>query len=341
MNTFNQYILEEESGEIIFDASDGEFVRLTQPPAGPAGPPRPAGPPNPDNPPEEPIDPPPPGDPEDLEDGDEADWKDIPLDEHDTGGFAEKAAEQGADTAKQTPAQRTSLNQHAGSASRGSTGSSSGYVHINKAKPQLNWRLYIRQKMTMLANKIRLERRPEYGRPDPVDTAVTGVYHPQKLVKQIPTQTVFAAIDVSASVSTETQSKFTAEIINLAKTMQLPVTLLDWDTNVTGRSDIDEQGNFDGGKDASGMPLKRDVTGPIGGGGTEITCVKLYFEAEKITNPGLVIYLTDGGIENNAKFIRSDKLFVINKGGTDHPLLYAHENGGDIVKPAEIVWLLD
>ena len=99
---------------------------------------------------------------------------------------------------------------------------------------------------------------------------------------------IVVAIDTSGSIGSKELSEFATELASICELCNPEqVRVLWWDTEVHGEQvfDANNYGNI------------ANLLKPLGGGGTRVTCVAEYIEANKIKPRG-IIYLTDGYIES-------------------------------------------
>jgi len=243
-----------------------------------------------------------------------------PLDQHIRGDEAAEAAkEQGADPANMSESELQREIQQAAQAAqkRGVQAGNSLRTITGQQEAKIDWRAIIRKYMSQATS--RMKQGSLWDRPSRLSQAI-GVYMPQKIDKPIPGVELIAAVDVSGSVSPDDFNKFYAELQKLARTFKQPVEVLYWDVSVESSEIIDARGNPG--------PKGAVRGGVVGGGGTEITSVKRYLEKEK-RKPRLVVYLTDGWIEDTPDFIpRAQRLFVITHNGSEEIL----KNHGETVK---------
>jgi predicted metal-dependent peptidase len=95
---------------------------------------------------------------------------------------------------------------------------------------------------------------------------------------------IVVGVDTSGSISQETITKALSEVVSICDNVTPEkVDLLYWDTDVASH-EIYTEDNY------SGLVTS---TKPKGGGGTDVSCVYKYIEANKI-DPQCVIVITDG-----------------------------------------------
>jgi predicted metal-dependent peptidase len=97
---------------------------------------------------------------------------------------------------------------------------------------------------------------------------------------------IVIGIDTSASIDQIQINEFLAEIKSIAEdTPPERIHLLYWDTEVAGE-EVYEQSEY---------ATLTQSTKPMGGGGTDPTCVKTYVDA-MTTKPEIVLMLSDGEV---------------------------------------------
>ncbi len=234
-----------------------------------------------------------------------------PLDQHIRDDSAAAAAkEQGADPANMTESElKREIQQAANEARRRGTAVSGAIRSItSQQQATIDWKAVLRRYMSQ--EMRRTKPGSLWDRPARMSQAI-GTYMPTKVDKPVPSIELIAAVDVSGSVSPQDFDKFYAELQKLARTFRQPLEILYWDMEVTDSQLIDSRGN-------SGK--KSAVTGIVGGGGTEITSVKRYLDKER-RKPKLVVYLTDGWVEENPEFVsQARRLFILTHNGSDNIL---------------------
>lgn len=145
-------------------------------------------------------------------------------------------------------------------------------------EPQINWREVLREFVTTTCagNDYSTWQRPSRR------YISSGVYLPSGISEQV--DELVIAIDTSGSIGTRELTAFLSEIKSVCDTVHpKAVRILYWDTSVCGDEKYE-------------MHELHDITKstkPVGGGGTDVTCVPAYMTTHNIT-PQAVIVLTDG-----------------------------------------------
>ena len=246
--------------------------------------------------------------------GERGEGQDGPFDIHDYDGeLSKNAAGQGISTGKMSENDIQKVVQDAADSAEkraavAGTGLGNSMRHITgQQKAKLNWRHVMRRYITLEMNKVK--RSTLYDRPARISHSI-GTYVPMKTDKPAPSISLVAAIDVSGSVDQTDISKFHAELSSLAKTFTTEFEILYWDAEVQEVKKMDSRGNIS------------DISGGIqGGGGTEISSVKRYYDTQR-KRPKFIVYLTDGEIyEDTPEFVAGAKrLFIITARGTENYL---------------------
>ena len=166
-------------------------------------------------------------------------------------------------------------------------------------KPQLDWR-------SILRSKIKAVLPYNYSYRTPAKRSfVTKIYTPSIYKKP---EEIIVAIDVSGSISEEELNTFISEIYGIIRSYEnLTVRVLFWSTHVDEKNDIRL-------KPSTFKNVLNIV--PNSTGGTEISCVKQYLKnnTNQFRDNTLIIFITDGFVENDPDLCKHS-LFVISQTG--------------------------
>jgi predicted metal-dependent peptidase len=192
-----------------------------------------------------------------------------------------------------------------GQMAAGKTGSGGNRDLGELLEPVINWREALREFITSTCagNDISTFRRPNRR------YAGAGFYMPSGISETV--ECIADHNDMSGSIGTREQSIMITELSNICQTVtpdELHVTY--WDTEVRGH-EVYERHELE------------DVatrTKPVGGGGTDVSCVPEYLKAKGI-RPQASIVLTDGYIWNDSW------------GEWDHPVLWVIVDNKRAVPP--------
>jgi len=192
-----------------------------------------------------------------------------------------------------------------GQMAAGKTGSGGNRDLGELLEPVINWREALREFVTSTCagNDITTWRRPNRR------YAGAGFYMPSGISETV--ECIANHNDMSGSIGTREQSIMITELSSICQTVtpdELHVTY--WDTEVRGH-EVYERHELE------------DVatrTKPVGGGGTDVSCVPEYLKAKGI-RPQASIVLTDGYIWNDSW------------GQWDHPVLWVIVDNKNAVPP--------
>jgi predicted metal-dependent peptidase len=119
---------------------------------------------------------------------------------------------------------------------------------------------------------------------------------------------VLAAIDVSGSISDKDYNKFMSELMGIVKGFdQISLRVIFWATSVDPDDDI----LIRKGEEDRVLTYK-----PKNSGGTNMSCANEYIK-EKNYRPSVVVYLTDGCVEDNPELYQSSLVVVTSNGSLD------------------------
>lgn len=170
-------------------------------------------------------------------------------------------------------------------------------------KPQVDWRAVLRKHLIEL-----IPFNYTYNIPAKKSYAI-NVYEPKILRKPLG---VTVCIDVSGSISDKELQTFLSEVVGVAKSApEIAIRRLYWSTIVDEKND-----QVFTRKDLSKLftPAKNIHST----GGTEISCVQEYLKQHRNRNTeNLVIYLTDGYVENNPQMNKKSFVVVSKSGSVD------------------------
>ncbi len=152
-------------------------------------------------------------------------------------------------------------------------------------------------------------------------TISLGVYLPSIIRENME---VFVAVDVSGSIGGDEYRQFISEIIGIARGFsQVKMKVVFWSTYVDPADDL-EMINADEDK-----LLKHVVKNS---GGTTMSCVKEYLEKTN-QKPKMIIFLTDGHIENDPIFPDNTRLFFVLSASSNDKIV---ERFGEVCKLSDI-----
>ena len=150
-------------------------------------------------------------------------------------------------------------------------------------KPQIDWRQVLREfvKDTCAGKDFSTWQRPNRR------FIGSGIYMPSSFTERV--EGIAVGGDMSGSIGEREQSVILTEVSSMADIVKPSwLRMLYWDTEVVGdeKYEMHELDNF----------VKS--TKPVGGGGTDPSCVPLYLQTHKIT-PQCAIMITDGYVGGN------------------------------------------
>ena len=170
-------------------------------------------------------------------------------------------------------------------------------------KPQVDWRAVLRKHLIEL-----IPFNYTYNTPAKKSYAI-NVYEPKILRKPLG---VTVCIDVSGSISDKELQTFLSEVVGVAKSApEIAIRRLYWSTIVDEKND-----QIFTRKDLSKLftPAKKIHST----GGTEISCVQKYLDKHRNRQTeNLVIYLTDGYVEDNPQMNKKSFVVVSKNGSVD------------------------
>ena len=194
------------------------------------------------------------------------------FDDHDWDGAAELSEEEQQALAKQID---EALRE--GALAAGKMGAKVGLDIAELLKPQVDWRDVLREFVTTTCAGH------DYGtwaKPNRRFLGA-GVYMPSPISEQV--EELVIAIDTSGSVR-RFINMFLSELAGICQTVKPSrIRLLYWDTSVSGDERYEQHE----------LHTMVQRTKPVGGGGTDVTCVPAYMKDHKVT-PQAVVVLTDG-----------------------------------------------
>ena len=199
-------------------------------------------------------------------------------DEHDWDGAQEMTEEEVKTTERQID---QALRQ--GEIIRGKMEGNANRSINELLKPKVDWREQLRDFVTTICKSkdVSSWKRPHRR------FIGQDVYMPSMIGESI--GKVAIAIDTSASIGQKEINMFLSEVVGVCNDVNpQTVELLYWDTEVAGHETY-EQGDFE---------RLFESTKPRGGGGTYVTCVNEYLQAERM-EPEVVLVLTDGYVEDD------------------------------------------
>jgi predicted metal-dependent peptidase len=196
------------------------------------------------------------------------------FDDHDWDGAAELSEEEQQALAKQID---EALRE--GALAAGKMGAKVGLDIAELLKPQVDWRDVLREFVTTTCAGH------DYGtwaKPNRRFLGA-GVYMPSPISEQV--EELVIAIDTSGSVR-RFINMFLSELVGICQTVKPSrIRLLYWDTSVSGDERYEQHE----------LHTMVQRTKPVGGGGTDVTCVPAYMKDHKVT-PQAVVVLTDGDL---------------------------------------------
>jgi predicted metal-dependent peptidase len=138
-------------------------------------------------------------------------------------------------------------------------------------------------------------------------TLATGIYFPSIVRENVE---VFVAVDVSGSIGGEEYKSFLSEICGIARGFaQVKMKIIFWSTYVDPADDLEM---FTANEETLLSHVVKNS------GGTTMACVRDYCK-EKNLQPRMIIYLTDGYVESEPKFVDNARnLFVLSAAGQDN-----------------------
>lgn len=193
-----------------------------------------------------------------------------------------------------------------------------GIYSVEVGEGKTNWRLVLKKYMESATAPPPVA---DWSRPRKRSYSA-GAYLPRnKRDVQLTIPDVIVAIDTSGSTMGD-QPRFLGEIVKLMSATKNNVRVLLWDdvvgnditiSSINGRPMWGPTGQAPTNHLNVAMPF--EVTG---GGGTQISSVAEYLAQQKpVIVPKVVIYLTDGYIENNPKLVtKAANLIVLTPGGS-------------------------
>ena len=145
-------------------------------------------------------------------------------------------------------------------------------------KPQIDWRQVLRDfvKDTCAGKDFSTWKKPNRR------FIASGIYMPSGLTERV--EGIASGGDMSGSIGQHEEAIIKTEIASMAELVKPTwLRMLYWDTEVVGdeKYEMHELDNF----------VKS--TKPVGGGGTDPSCVPMYLQTNKVT-PQCVIMITDG-----------------------------------------------
>jgi predicted metal-dependent peptidase len=165
--------------------------------------------------------------------------------------------------------------------------------------PEVDWREKLRHFMTkdLPSNfSYRIPSRKYY---------TSGIYYPKLLRENID---VCAAIDVSGSIGEKEYNKFMSELMGIVRGFdQINLRVIYWATSVEPEDDI----LIRKGEEETILTYK-----PKNSGGTTMSCVNEYMK-EKGYRPSVVVYLTDGCVEDKPELYPSSLVVVSSQGNIE------------------------
>ena len=196
-----------------------------------------------------------------------------PIDGHDWEGAQELTAEEKIELDKQID---EALRQ--GSMLAGKTGANVSRSIEELLTPQVDWRDVLREFVTTTCagNDYGTWARPNRR------FMGAGVYMPSPISEQV--EELVIAADTSGSIGRRELTVMLSEIASIADAVKPSrIRLLYWDTSVSGDERYEQHE----------LHTMVQRTKPVGGGGTDVTCVPAYMKDHKVT-PQAVVVLTDG-----------------------------------------------
>jgi predicted metal-dependent peptidase len=183
-------------------------------------------------------------------------------------------------------------------------------------KPQIDWRQVLRDfvKDTCAGKDFSTWQRPNRR------FIGSGIYMPSSFTERV--EGIAVGGDMSGSIGEHEQAVILTEVSSMADIVKPSwLRMLYWDTEVVGdeKYEMHELDNF----------VKS--TKPVGGGGTDPSCVPLYLQTHKIT-PQCAIMITDGYVGGNWGKWNCPVLWVIidNESATPSVGKYVHVKSRDL-----------
>lgn len=149
--------------------------------------------------------------------------------------------------------------------------------------PKVDWREVLREFVSAIAAGKDSASWRQYDR----RWVSNGCYLPVSISETVGHGVI--AIDTSGSIGGPQITEFATEVASLCNSV-LPekVTVLWWDTEVHGKQEF-EAGEYN---------QIEKLLKPVGGGGTEVSCVNRFVEHDIAPRPEFMLVLTDGYVEN-------------------------------------------
>ena len=183
-------------------------------------------------------------------------------------------------------------------------------------KPQIDWRKVLRDFVTdtCKGNDFSTWQRPNRR------FIASDIYMPTGITERV--EGIVVGGDMSGSIGEHEQAVILTEVSSITDTVKPSwLRMLYWDTKVVGdeKYEMHELDNF------------VQSTKPVGGGGTDPSCVPEYLTTHKIT-PQCVIMITDGYVGSWGKWSHP-VLWVIIDNDNAHPPVgkYIHVKSHDLV----------
>lgn len=195
------------------------------------------------------------------------------IDEHDWDGAAELSAEEQRELARELD---EAIRQGAMAAGKLGTGGARELEEL--LQPQVNWRDALRDFITATCSGTDYST---WSKPNRRYRA-HGIYMPSGISETV--DELVIAVDTSGSIGQREVTVALSEIASICDTVKPKrVRLLYWDTRICGAEVYDEQD----------IPNLVKSTKPVGGGGTDVTCVCTYMTDNNL-KPDAVVVITDG-----------------------------------------------
>lgn len=233
------------------------------------------------------------------------------MDDHDWDGAKEMTQAEQADLAKEID---EAMRQGALAASKMGKGGNTDFGDL--LKPQVDWREALREFITSTCagsdyQSWRQPHRKYLGH---------EMYMPIGISERV--EELVLAIDTSGSIGRRVLTKFMSEVKSVCDVVKPDrVRILYWGSTVVA----DEV------YEAHDIPNIVKSTKPVGGGGTDATCVPDYMRANKI-KPQATVMLTDGHVWGSWGTWDCPLLWCVidNKSATPDVGKVLHINGGDV-----------
>ena len=224
------------------------------------------------------------------------------LDEHDWEGAKQLTAEEQEALAKEVD-QAIRQGQIAASKMHGQGSSNAMRELAEMMEAKVDWRELLREFVSAICAG---RDQSSWRRPNRRFLS-TDTYMPSLVSERVGHLVI--GVDTSGSIGGPDLARFLSEVKEIAERVTPDkVDLLYWDGAVAGHEEYD----------SFTLPTLVDSTKPVGGGGTDPTCVKRYLDEKKIT-PECIIMLTDG--------------YVGDWGQWDVPILWCVCGGNKVVAP--------